>query len=61
MEPNTLLFLFMSFTIIVLLGGIGLMVRGGKVNQKFGIKLMGLRVIFQGLALAVIAFMLITS
>lgn len=61
MESNTLLLVFMSLTLVVLLGGVALMVRGGKVNRTFGVKLMGLRVIFQAAALAVIAFMLIST
>jgi hypothetical protein len=61
MDINTLLFIFMLLTTVVLLGGIALMVRGGKLNRKFSVKLMGLRVIFQGIALAVIAFMLLST
>lgn len=61
MEANTLLILFMGLTLLVLTIGIAFMARGGKLNRKFGVKLMGLRVVFQGIALAVIAFMLLTN
>ncbi|MFK7968369.1 MAG: HIG1 domain-containing protein [Rickettsiaceae bacterium] len=36
---------------LVLLGGLLSMARGGEISKKFGIKLMTLRVVFQGLAL----------
>ena len=45
------LFFFIILTMLVLLGGLLSMARGGEISKKFGIKLMTLRVVFQGLAL----------
>ncbi len=61
MEPNTLLLIFMIATALICLVGIAAMVRGGKFNRKYGVKLMGARVVFQGIALAIIAFILLTN
>lgn len=50
----------MAATVVVLVAGIGLMARGGEANKKYGNKMMVLRVTFQGLALAVVALLLLT-
>lgn len=53
-----LIIAFMMLTLLVL--GIGLfgMVTGGKFNEKYSNKLMSLRVLFQGITVALIALML---
>lgn len=54
-----LLPLLMGATVIVLVIGILLMARGGEANRKYGNKMMVLRVTFQGLALALVALLLL--
>ncbi len=44
--------LFALATLAVLLIGVGAMGKGGTFNDKYGNKLMRMRVIFQGLAIA---------
>lgn len=51
------LLLAMLAVSIVLVSGVVLMMRGGEVNQKYGIKLMSLRVAFQGIALGIMGIM----
>jgi hypothetical protein len=53
-----LLLSLMFLTALVLIIGIGLMARGGEANRKYGNKMMVARVAFQGLALAVLAILL---
>jgi len=47
-----ILFLFITITTIALLLGLVSMAKGNKLNKNLATKLMSLRVIFQGLALA---------
>jgi hypothetical protein len=47
-----MLFLFITITTIALLLGLVFMAKGNKLNKNLATKLMSLRVIFQGLALA---------
>lgn len=49
----------MAATAVVLVIGIGLMAVGGPANRKYGNKMMVLRVVFQGLALAMLAAILL--
>lgn len=53
-----LLFISMIATFIVMMTGIILMAKGGDTNSKYGNKLMQLRVIFQGAALACLAVLI---
>lgn len=46
-------------TLVVLILGVLSMAKGGKVNEKYGNKLMRLRVLFQGIAILCIVLMLI--
>jgi len=55
---TVLLLGLMAATLIVLVIGIILMARGGEVNRKYSNKLMSLRVVLQGCALAVVALLL---
>lgn len=50
----------MAATVLVLVIGIGLMARGGEANRKYGNKMMVMRVVFQALALAALAVLLLT-
>lgn len=58
-----LMFIAMMLVLLSLVLGIGVMMKGGKVNQKYGNKLMQARVWFQGLAIALflLAFMMSKS
>lgn len=47
-----ILFLFITITTIALLLGLVSMAKGNKLNKNLATKLLSLRVIFQGLALA---------
>ncbi len=49
-----ILFLFITITTIALLLGLVSMAKGNKLNKHLATKLMSLRVIFQGLALAIL-------
>ena len=51
----TYAFIAMGFTVLILIAGIIVMIRGGKLNQKFSSKLMSLRVIFQAIAILILA------
>jgi hypothetical protein len=44
-----------SITTIILLAGVAVMAIGGKLDEKYSSKLMSLRVVFQALAIAVLA------
>ncbi|MFM9889551.1 MAG: HIG1 domain-containing protein [Rickettsiales bacterium] len=48
----------MLATVVALVVGIGLMARGGDANRKYGNKMMVARVAFQGLALGMLALLL---
>lgn len=48
-------FIAMGFTVLVLIIGIIFMIVGGKLNRKFSSKLMSLRVVFQALAILILA------
>jgi len=50
-----LVIFFMVATLAVLLTGVILMMKGGKLNQKYSNKLMVARVALQGMALAALA------
>ncbi len=58
---NVLLIFFMLATLAVLTVGIVLMMRGGKLNQTYGNKLMSLRVVLQACALVVLAVLYLAS
>jgi len=49
----------MLATVVVLIIGITLMARGGEANNKYGNKMMVARVTLQGLALALVALLLL--
>lgn len=53
------LLVLMAITALVLVGGLIFMARGGEANRKYGNKAMILRVVFQALALAVMAVLLL--
>ena len=55
---TVLLLGLMAATLIVLVIGIFLMGRGGEANRKYSNKLMTMRVVLQGCALAVVAALL---
>ncbi len=52
-----LLIVLMVATLVALIAGLVVMVRGGKVNFKYSNKLMQLRVLLQALALAAFALL----
>ncbi|MAP24632.1 MAG: hypothetical protein CMM87_03765 [Rickettsiales bacterium] len=54
-----MLLLFMFATLFVLALGIGVMLKGGKLNQKYGSKLMRWRVFLQGISLALLALVIL--
>lgn len=51
----------MLSVVVVLVGGIALMARGGEPNRKYGNKMMMWRVTLQGLALALVAALLMAK
>ncbi len=51
----------MISTLIVLIIGIAVMMKGGEFNQKYGNKLMSARVILQGIALLFLALAVLTK
>jgi len=51
----------MAATLLVLIVGISLMMRGGETNEKYSNKLMTARVILQGLTIAVLGIMFLMS
>ncbi len=55
---TALLLGLMAATLVVLIIGIVLMGRGGEVNRKYSNKLMTLRVVLQGCAIAVVGLLL---
>lgn len=50
-----LIFVAMGATLLILLAGIVAMARGGAFNRKYGNRLMRYRVIFQGIAILLVA------
>ena len=48
-------FTAMGFTVLILIIGIIVMIGDGKLNRKFSSKLMSLRVIFQAIAILILA------
>jgi hypothetical protein len=56
-----LLLVLMGATAVVLVGGILVMARGGEPNKKYSNKLMSMRVLLQGIALAVMAVLLMVA
>ncbi len=50
-----LLFAAMGLTVLVLFAGLFSMVRGGEFKRKYGNRLMRLRVLFQAIAIVVLA------
>ncbi|MEE2689027.1 MAG: twin transmembrane helix small protein [Pseudomonadota bacterium] len=56
-----LLIIAMLATLSVLFFGIFTMARGGEFNQKYSNKIMRARVILQGLALLVFAFLMLVA
>jgi hypothetical protein len=53
-----LLFAAMGLTVLVLFAGLFSMARGGAFNRKYGNRLMRLRVLFQAIAIAILAIVL---
>jgi hypothetical protein len=51
----TYAFIAMGFTVLILIAGIIVMISGGKLNRKFSSKLMSLRVVFQVIAILILA------
>ena len=56
-----LMFIAMAAVVVSLLLGIGVMIKGGKTNEKYGNKLMQARVMLQGVALALFALAFLMS
>ena len=55
---SILLFAAMGLTVLVLFAGLFSMARGGEFNRKYGNRLMRLRVLFQAIAIAILALVL---
>lgn len=53
-----LLFAAMGLTVLVLFAGLFSTARGGEFNRKYGNRLMRLRVLFQVIAIAILAIVL---
>ena len=51
----------MLAVVVVLVIGIALMARGGEANRKYGNKLMVARVVLQGVALCMVALLLMSK
>ena len=62
---NTVILVMLAVTlmavVVVLLAGVVGMARGGDFNTKYGNKLMRLRVILQGLAVALFVLLVVTA
>lgn len=56
-----LMLIAMLLTVIALAIGIGVMIKGGSANIRYGNKLMRTRVVLQGIALALFALAFMTS
>jgi hypothetical protein len=57
MESKYPLFIFLAITMLIVIIGVLLFARGGKLNKLYGNKLMVARVIFQAIAI-LIAFLI---
>lgn len=55
------MFIAMGAVVLSLLLGLGVMIKGGKTNEKYGNKLMQARVMLQGLAIALFALAFMMS
>jgi hypothetical protein len=55
---SILLFAALGLTVLVLFTGLFSMARGGEFNRKYGNRLMRLRVLFQAIAIAILAIVL---
>ena len=56
-----LLIVLMVATAVVLMVGIGVMIKGGQFNQKYGNKMMTLRVSLQGATLLLLGVLFLLS
>jgi len=56
-----LLFAAMGLTVLVLFAGLFSMARGGEFDRKYGNRLMRLRVLFQAIAIAILAIVLFVA
>ena len=56
-----ILFILLACILAVLFTGVGLMVKGGELNRKYGNKLMVARVSLQGLAVVVLGAIFLMS
>lgn len=52
--------IFSVLTVLVLIAGLVVMAKGGKLNRKFATKLMSLRVLFQLIAILLLAALYLT-
>ncbi len=64
-DMNSLFIILMAIamfaTVIVLVTGIAVMVKGGEFNKQYGGKLMNARVVLQGIALLFLALAILTK
>lgn len=61
-HPSLLLLAILTIiTLLVLIIGIIIMTKGGKINQEYSNKLMVARVVFQGLAILMVAFIVLMN
>ncbi len=58
---EVLLILLMAATALALIIGIGVMIKGGEFNQKYGNKMMTLRVSLQGATLLLLGVLFLLS
>lgn len=56
-----LLIIAMCATLVSLVLGLTVMAKGGELNQKYGNKMMRLRVVLQGIALVLFALTIMTK
>ncbi|MBN8827367.1 MAG: twin transmembrane helix small protein [Sphingobacteriia bacterium] len=54
-QPGIVILVLMVITLIVLVTGVIVMARGGKLNRMYSNKLMSLRVVFQALTIVAVA------
>lgn len=52
-----LILVFIGLTLLVLITGVIVMAKGGKIDEEYSNKLMMLRVLFQGIAVALIVIL----
>ena len=60
-SKHIIILILMIATALVLIAGVGIMMVGGKLNAKYGNKLMVARVGLQGLTVLLLAAMFFTS